>query len=142
MNALTRKQRELIERENRILEVSRPMVIREGYHGLNMDRIAEALEDLVKIHPQAASTFEFGVTNDWALDRHAGGIGPLFRPLEMTSRFYDDVVRPVGRVWFANDACDRRARRWIEGAIAAGVRNAWAIHAGLRNELPPTTDLG
>ena len=105
-------------------------------------RIAEALEDLIKIHPQAASTFEFGVTNDWALDRHAGGIGPLFRPLEMTSRFYDDVTRPVGRVWFANDACDRRARRWIEGGIAAGTRNAWAIHSGLRNELPATTGLG
>ncbi len=99
-------------------------------------RIAQALEDLVKIHPQAASTFEFGISYDWALDRYAGGIGPLFRPLEMTGRFFDDVVRPVGRVWFANDACDRRGRRWIEGALVAGVRNAWAIHAGMRNALP------
>ncbi len=105
-------------------------------------RISEALEDLVKIHPQAASTFEFGVSHDWALDRYAGGIGPLFRPLEMTSTFYDDVVRPVGRVWFASDACDRKGRRWIEGAIAAAVRNAWAINAGLRNELPQTADQG
>ena len=99
-------------------------------------RIAEALQDLAKIHPEAAETFEFGVSHDWALDRYAGGIGPLFRPLEMTSRFYDDVVRPVGRVWFANDACDRRGRRWIEGALAAAVRNAFAIHDGMRNGLP------
>ena len=28
-----------------------------------------------KIHPEAASTFEFGVSHDWALDRYAGGIG-------------------------------------------------------------------
>ena len=83
-----------------------------------------------------AETFEFGISHDWALDRHGGGIGPLFRPFEMTSRFYDDIVRPVGRVWFANDACDRRGRRWIEGAIAAAVKNAYAIHAGMRNELP------
>lgn len=103
------------------------------------DRIAQALEDLAKIHPQARETFEFGVAHDWALDPHGGGIGPLFRPLEMTTRFYDDVVRPVGRVWFANDACDRRGRRWIEGALAAAIRNAWAIHAGLRDELPATT---
>ena len=48
----------------------------------------------------------------------------------MTSRFYDDVVRPVDRLWFANDACDQRGRRWIEGAIAAAVKNAYAIHAG------------
>ena len=68
----------------------------------------QALEDLAKIHPRRAETFEFGISHDWALDRHGGGIGPLFRPLEMTSRFYDDVVRPVGRLWFANDACDRR----------------------------------
>jgi monoamine oxidase len=99
-------------------------------------RIAEALEDLAKIHPAARDTFEFGVSHDWALDRHGGGIGPLFRPFEMTSRFYDDVVRPAGRIWFANDACDRRARRWIEGAIAAATRNAWAIHAGMRDALP------
>ena len=99
-------------------------------------RITQALQDLAKIHPQARDTFEFGISHDWALDRHAGGIGPLFRPMEMTGRFYDDVIRPVGRVWFANDACDRRGRRWIEGALVAAVKNAWAINEGLRNELP------
>jgi monoamine oxidase len=99
-------------------------------------RITQALQDLAKIHPEAAETFEFGVSYDWALDRFGGGIGPLFRPYEMSSQFYDDIVRPVGRVWFANDACDQRGRRWIEGAIAAAVKNAWAINAGLRNELP------
>lgn len=44
MKTLTRKQRELQEREARILEVSREVVVREGYHGLSMDRVAEALE--------------------------------------------------------------------------------------------------
>jgi monoamine oxidase len=39
-------------------------------------------------------------------------------------------------VWYANDACDQRARRWIEGAIAAGIKNAFAINAGMREELP------
>ena len=100
------------------------------------DRIGQAMEDLCRIHPEAASTFEFGISHDWALDPFAGGIGPLFRPFEMTSRFYDDIIRPVGRVWFASDACDQRARRWIEGAIAAGIKNAWAINAGLRDAIP------
>ena len=89
---------------------------------------------------EAASTFEFGISHDWSLDPYAGGIGPLFRPFEMTSRFYDDIIRPVGRVWFANDACDQRARRWIEGAIAAGIKNAFAINAGMRNELPEASE--
>jgi monoamine oxidase len=99
-------------------------------------RIAQALQDLAKIHPEAAQTFEFGISHDWALDRHGGGIGPLFRPHEMTSRFFDDIVRPVGRVWFAGDACSRLARRWIEGAIESAISNAYAINAGMRNELP------
>ncbi len=100
------------------------------------ERISQALEDLCKIHPEARSTFEYGISYDWTLDPYAGGIGPLFRPYEMRGQFYDDIVRPVDRLWFANDACDQRARRWIEGAIRAGVKNAYAINAGMRNELP------
>lgn len=44
MSTQTRKQREIREREERILEVSRPLLIEQGYHGLSMDRVAEALE--------------------------------------------------------------------------------------------------
>ena len=41
---VTRKQREIKERETLILDTARPMLIRDGYHGLNMDRLAETLE--------------------------------------------------------------------------------------------------
>jgi AcrR family transcriptional regulator len=41
---LTRKQREVQDREVRILELARTMIIEDGYHGLSMDRIAEAME--------------------------------------------------------------------------------------------------
>ena len=99
-------------------------------------RIAQALEDLAKIHPEALETFEFGISHDWSLDPYAGGIGPLFRPHEMSGSFYENIVRPCNRIWFANDACDRRHRRWIEGALLAAVKNAYAIHTGLRNEIP------
>jgi monoamine oxidase len=54
----------------------------------------------------------------------------------MSGGFYDNIVRPCNRVWFANDACDRRHRRWIEGALLAAVKNATAIHTGMRNEIP------
>jgi monoamine oxidase len=98
--------------------------------------VAQALEDLAKIHPEARDTFEFGVYKDWALDWFAGGIGPLFRAFEMSENFYEDIIRPVHRVWFANDACDRRHRRWVEGALKAAIKNAYAIHTGMRNEMP------
>ncbi len=42
--SLTQKQLEIHEREKRILAVSRPMLAEQGYHGLNMDRIAEKLQ--------------------------------------------------------------------------------------------------
>lgn len=44
MDDLSRKQREVLERESRILEVALPVVIAHGYHGLSMDKIAEAIE--------------------------------------------------------------------------------------------------
>jgi monoamine oxidase len=104
------------------------------------ERITQALEDLAKIHPSVGDTFETGYAHDWALDEWAGGIGPLFRPFEMSSEAYDDVIRPVDRLWFANDACDRVGRRWIEGSLAAAIKNAYAIHTGMRNELPTAPD--
>jgi len=100
------------------------------------ERMVQVLEDLSKIHPEAHSTFEHGITKDWAADRYAGGIGPLFRPYEMLGDAFLDVIRPVHRVWFASDACDRRHRRWAEGSLRAAIRNAYAIHAGMRNEVP------
>ncbi len=44
MAVLTRKQREVRDRESRILDVACEMLIEHGYHGLSMDRIAEVLE--------------------------------------------------------------------------------------------------
>lgn len=43
-SALSPKQREIAERESRIRAVARHMVIRDGYHGLRMDRIAQQLD--------------------------------------------------------------------------------------------------
>jgi AcrR family transcriptional regulator len=42
--SLTRKQREVQDREGRILQLARSMIVQDGYHGLSMDRIAEAME--------------------------------------------------------------------------------------------------
>lgn len=44
MATLTPKKLEIQQRGDRILAIARSMIIDEGYHGLNMDRIAEQLE--------------------------------------------------------------------------------------------------
>ena len=44
MATSTRKQREWQQRENLILDAARDMLLEGGYLGLNMDRIAEAVE--------------------------------------------------------------------------------------------------
>lgn len=41
MKTLSPKKLQILEREAQILKAARPIVVREGYHGLNMDRIAE-----------------------------------------------------------------------------------------------------
>lgn len=43
MKTLTPKQQEIKKREDRILSIARKRVIDDGYHGLNMDRIAEEI---------------------------------------------------------------------------------------------------
>lgn len=44
MGTLTRKQREVRERELMLLDVARKMLVEQGYPGLSMDRLAEATE--------------------------------------------------------------------------------------------------
>lgn len=44
MGTLSRKQREVKEREERLLDLARAMLIEQGYAGLSMDRLAEAAE--------------------------------------------------------------------------------------------------
>ncbi len=90
------------------------------------------------------TTFEFGISHDWALDRHGGGIGPLFRPFEMSGRFFDDIARPVGRVWFADDACSRAGAALDRGRDRVGRperrrdqrRDAQRAAGGLRVRRP------
>ncbi|ADB15692.1 transcriptional regulator, TetR family [Pirellula staleyi DSM 6068] len=44
MSTLTRKQREIREREQLILDISRRMLVEQGYAGLSMDRLADQTE--------------------------------------------------------------------------------------------------
>lgn len=44
MTKLSAKDRQILEREAKILALAREIFVRDGYHGLNMDKIAESLD--------------------------------------------------------------------------------------------------
>lgn len=44
MSALTRKQREIQEREKKLIQIGRELLLEQGLHGLKLDRVAEIAE--------------------------------------------------------------------------------------------------
>ena len=90
------------------------------------DRIVQALEDVTRIHPQAADEFEVGASKMWHDDEFAGGAFALFDPGQQTLLF-DAIVQPEGRVHFAGEHASL-AHAWIQGAIESGIRAAAEIH--------------
>jgi monoamine oxidase len=93
------------------------------------DRIAQALENLAHIHPQAPAEFEVGASQMWHDDEFAGGAFALFDPGQQTL-LHDHIVAPEGRIHFAGEHCSL-AHAWIQGAIESGLRAAFEIHGAL-----------
>jgi monoamine oxidase len=91
------------------------------------DRVAEALEDVAKIHPQAIEEFEVGASHMWHTDEFAGGAFVLFDPGQETL-LHDAIVAPEGRVYFAGEHASL-SHRWIQGAVESGLRAAYEVHA-------------
>jgi monoamine oxidase len=90
------------------------------------DRIVQALEDVARIHPQAAEEFEVGASKMWHDDEFAGGAFALFDP-EQQTLLYDAIIAPEGRIHFAGEHASL-AHAWIQGAIESGVRAAAEIN--------------
>ena len=91
------------------------------------ERLAQALEDVGFIHPQALAEYEVGASKMWHDDPHAGGAFALFEPGQQTL-LHDHIVAPEGRVHFAGEHASL-AHAWIQGAIESGLRAAAAINA-------------
>jgi monoamine oxidase len=90
------------------------------------ERVAQALEDLAFIHPQAPREYEVGASKMWHDDPNAGGAFALFEPGQQTL-LHEHIVAPEGRVYFAGEHASL-AHAWIQGAIESGLRAAAAIN--------------
>ncbi|MGH8958232.1 MAG: flavin monoamine oxidase family protein [Acidimicrobiia bacterium] len=97
------------------------------------DRIAQALENLATIHPQATAEFEVGASKMWHEDEFAGGAFALFDPGQQTL-LHDAIVAPEGRVYFAGEHTSL-SHAWIQGAIESGLRAAAEVHERALREL-------
>ena len=91
------------------------------------ERVAQALEDLAHIHPQAPGEYEVGASKMWHDDPNAGGAFALFEPGQQ-SLLHDHIVAPEGRVYFAGEHASL-AHAWIQGAIESGLSAAAAINS-------------
>src|SRR5258708_5516279 len=90
------------------------------------DRINQAVEDVMQIHPQIAQEFEVGASWMWHHDEFAGGPFALFDP-EQQTLLYDLILAPEGRIRFAGEHTSLH-HAWIQGAIESGLREAIAVH--------------
>lgn len=90
------------------------------------DRIALALKDIAKIHPQILHEFEGGASYAWQDDPHAVGAFALFEPGQETA-MHSDIVKPEGRVHFAGEHCSLW-HAWIQGSLESGISAARDIH--------------
>lgn len=90
------------------------------------DRIEQAVENVARIHPQAASEVEVGASYVWHEDEFAGGAFALFEPGQQTL-LQTHITAPEGRIHFAGEHTSL-AHAWIQGAIESGLRAAAEIH--------------
>jgi monoamine oxidase len=78
-----------------------------------------ALAKFRKLYPGKSEDIEQALLLNWTLDPWAGSCLPLARPPGELSKFWPEVVKPVGRILFAGVACDP-----LPNGLEAGVRAA------------------
>ncbi len=89
-------------------------------------RIAEAVENVTRIHGVSPDVFEGGASKVWAQDPYAGGAFAMFSPGQHT-RLQSAILHPEGRLHFAGEHASE-AHAWIQGAIESGLRAAIEVH--------------
>ena len=90
------------------------------------DRIQQALENVIQIHPQAEEAFETGASQMWHDDPYAGGAFALFDPGQQTL-LHDSIISAEGRYHFAGEHASL-FHAWIQGAIESALRAALEVH--------------
>lgn len=89
------------------------------------ERLRQALENVIAIHPAAQDIFEIGYSYMWHDDEFAGGAFALFDPGQQTL-LYEHIRNPEGRIFFAGEHTSL-FHAWIQGAIESGLRAGYEV---------------
>jgi monoamine oxidase len=93
-------------------------------------RVARALAQVARVHPEAPEYFEGGRSIAWSHVRTAAGAFAWYRP-GMLLGLLPHVATPEGRVVFAGDQTTLRPG-WMDGALESGLRAAEQIQRAAR----------
>ena len=102
-------------------------------------RLAEALENLSEIHPEAVSMVEGGTSVCWSHDPYAGGAYAFFQP-HQEALLHDSIATPEGRFYLAGEHASLQ-HRWLQGAVESALRVAGDIHARVMTRDTVATEL-
>jgi monoamine oxidase len=102
-------------------------------------RLAEALENLIEIHPEAGAMVEGGASVCWSHDPFAGGAYSFFQP-HQESLLHDSIAMPEGRFFLAGEHASRQ-HRWLQGAVESALRVAGDIHSRVMSQHTMTAGL-
>lgn len=96
----------------------------------NHERVAYALGEVEKLHPQAREEFEVGAPHSWHLEPYSRGGWALWEE-DARQRHYPRLLEPDGRWFFAGEHLS-----YLTGWMAGGIESAWdtieALHQQAR----------
>ena len=91
------------------------------------DRLAFALEQVEKVHPQVRDYYEGGACKSWEEDPWAGGAYSYYKPGTVRA-LHPHVASTEGRLLFAGEHTSPWPH-WMQGALYSGLRAAREINA-------------
>jgi len=90
------------------------------------DRTERAIADMDEVHPGLRDELETVVAKSWANDPWQKGAYIVYRAGD--HKWYPDICRPDGRVWFAGEHASAWPG-WMQGALTSGIAAARAVDA-------------
>lgn len=89
---------------------------------------AQAIEDMAEVHPGLRPNLETVIAKSWMNDPWQRGAYTTYSAGQI--RWYADICRPEGRVWFAGEHASGWPG-WMQGALTSGIKAAREINASL-----------